>query len=181
MESVERIRVGHALDLGAEGVMFPRLDTPEEVSEALTHLWHPPRGDRGVATYNRARHFGGDLRDAATVNDSLLGVVQIESLRSLQNVERIAVTPGVDAMFVGPEDLSTALGVAGQLDSTDFSAALAHVVEAAQRANVVAAILTGDPDRVDALNDEGFSFVASAPPTSHISPRRTPVHFRVHP
>ena len=160
VESAERIRVGHALDLGADGVMFPRLETPEEVSEAVTHLWYPPRGDRGVASYNRARQFGGDPRDAATVNDSLLGVVQIESLRALQNVERIAATPGVDVLFVGPGDLSTALGVPGQFDSPEFVTALDHVVEAARHANVVAGILTGDANRVDALNEQGFLFVA---------------------
>ena len=64
VESAERIRVGHVLDLGAQGVMFPRLNTPEEVREAVSHLWYPPKGDRGVAGYNRARQFGGDgLRD----------------------------------------------------------------------------------------------------------------------
>src|SRR5271168_897502 len=50
VESAERIRVGHALDLGVAGVMFPRLDTTDEVATAVSHMWYPPRGDRGVAT-----------------------------------------------------------------------------------------------------------------------------------
>src|SRR6185312_13618635 len=51
VESAARIRIGRVLDLGAAGVMLPRLDTADQVREALAHLYYPPRGDRGVATY----------------------------------------------------------------------------------------------------------------------------------
>ena len=60
VESAERIRLGRVLDLGAAGVMLPRLDSAEEVATALRHLRYPPEGDRGVATYNRACRFGLD-------------------------------------------------------------------------------------------------------------------------
>lgn len=159
VESAARIRVGHALDLGADGVMFPRLDTPKEVSDAMAHLWYPPRGDRGIASYNRARQFGGDARDAAAVNDALLGIVQIETLRALENVEAIASTPGVDVLFVGPADLSASLGVAGQLDSSEFVRALEFVADAARRANIAAGILIGDVGQFDELHDKGYSFI----------------------
>ncbi len=159
VESAARIRVGHVLDLGAEGVMFPRLDTPEEVAEALRHLWYPPRGDRGVATYNRARRFGGDDRSTDEVNQSLLGVVQIESRTALENVEKIAAVPGVDVLFVGPADLSASLGIPGQINAREFQAALDRVTDAARSAHVAAGILTVDPANVVTLNDRGFSFV----------------------
>ncbi len=159
VESAARIRVGHVLDLGAEGVMFPRLDTPDEVREALSHLWYPPRGDRGVASYNRARRFGGDTREPAAVNDALLGVVQIESARAIENVRSIAATPGVDVLFVGPADLSTSLGVPGQLDSELFQMALDQVVAAAKHANVAAGILASSASRVEWFVDKGFTFI----------------------
>jgi 2-keto-3-deoxy-L-rhamnonate aldolase RhmA len=162
VESAERIRVGHVLDLGASGVMFPRLDTPEEVRAAVAHLWYPPHGDRGVATYNRARRFGGDLRDSAAVNDEVVGIVQIESAGALANVASIAAIPGVDVLFVGPSDLSTSLGVPGQIDSPIFLEALDAVVAAAKSVNVAAGILTGDVDRVAELSQRGFSFVSVA-------------------
>jgi 2-dehydro-3-deoxyglucarate aldolase/4-hydroxy-2-oxoheptanedioate aldolase len=161
-ESAERIRVGHVLDLGAAGVMFPRLDTPDDVRAAITHLQYPPRGDRGVATYNRARSFGGDTRSASDVDDSLVCVVQIETLPALRNVEEIAATPGVDVLFVGPGDLSTALGVPGQLSSREFLDALQRVASAARKANIAAGILWPDLDRVPWLNEQGFSFVSVA-------------------
>jgi 2-keto-3-deoxy-L-rhamnonate aldolase RhmA len=160
VESSQRIRVGHVLDLGAQGVMFPRLNTPEEVRDAVSHLWYPPKGDRGVATYNRARSFGSDAREVGAVNDSLLGIVQIETLEALENVERIAAIPGVDVLFVGPADLSTSLGVPGQSDAPAFVESLDKVVAAARKANIAAGILTGDLARVGALNEQGFSFVS---------------------
>lgn len=162
VESSERIRVGHVLDLGALGVMFPRLDTPEEVERAVRHLWYPPRGDRGVAGYNRARSFGGDTRSAGEVNDSILGIVQIESTTALDQVEAIAAIDGVDVLFIGPSDLSTSLGVAGHLDSAPFRAALERVAAAARDAGKAAGILAGDPATAAWYHDHGFSFVAVA-------------------
>jgi 2-dehydro-3-deoxyglucarate aldolase/4-hydroxy-2-oxoheptanedioate aldolase len=162
VESAERIRVGHALDLGAAGVMYPRLNTPDEVAAALSHLWYPPQGDRGVATYNRARRFGGDTRTTSDVNDELLCVVQIETSSALSNVKDIASTPGVDVLFVGPSDLSTAIGVPGQWDAQTYLAALDHVVAAANDAKVAAGILVGDVEHVERHLDRGFRFVAVA-------------------
>jgi 2-keto-3-deoxy-L-rhamnonate aldolase RhmA len=162
VESPQRIRVGHVLDLGAQGVMFPRLNTPEDVREAVSHLWYPPSGDRGVAGYNRARRFGGDARETAEVNDSILGLVQIETLSALENVSSIAAIPGVDVLFVGPSDLSTAMGIPGQLDAPEFVDALDKVVEAARKANVAAGILTGDLARAEALFERGFTFISVA-------------------
>ncbi|HTT59197.1 MAG TPA: aldolase/citrate lyase family protein [Acidimicrobiales bacterium] len=158
-ESSERIRVGHVLDLGAQGVMFPRLDTPDQVREALAHLWYPPQGDRGIAGYNRARQFGGDERDNASVNESLLGIVQIETAPALQNVREIASIPGVDVLFVGPSDLSMALGIPGQFDHPTLLAAFDDVIAAARDCGIAAGILAVTPERVGALASRGFSFI----------------------
>ena len=159
-ESAERIRAGHVLDLGACGVMFPRLDTPQEVEAAVRHLAYPPSGDRGIAGYNRARQFGGDDRDCEQVNASILSVVQIETLPALTQVEQIAAIAGVDVLFVGPSDLSAALGIPGKLDTAQFQEALDRVVRACRDANIAAGILTGDAQQVDQLVEQGFSFVA---------------------
>jgi 2-dehydro-3-deoxyglucarate aldolase/4-hydroxy-2-oxoheptanedioate aldolase len=162
VESAERIRVGHALDLGVAGVMFPRLDTAAEVAAAAQHLRYPPHGDRGIATYNRARRFGGDSRSSSDVNEELLCIVQIETSSALTNVKEIATTPGVDVLFVGPMDLSAALGCPGQLDSKDYLDALDLVVAAARDAHVAAGILVGDSDGVQRHVERGFSFIAVA-------------------
>lgn len=159
VETSDRIRVGHVLDLGVAGVMFPRLNTPDDVRDAVRHLWYPPRGDRGFATYNRAREFGGDGRDIESVNDSLLGIVQIETAPALENVREIAEIPGVDVLFVGPSDLSIALGIPGEFDNPTLLAAFDAVIEAARDAKIAAGILAVTVDRVADLASRGFTFI----------------------
>ncbi|MHB2027889.1 MAG: HpcH/HpaI aldolase family protein [Acidimicrobiales bacterium] len=159
-ESAERIRVGHLLDLGVQGVMFPRLETPDEVREALAHLWYPPRGDRGIAGYNRARQFGGDGLSTEVVNEAIVAIVQVESAVAVKNLDEIAALEGLDVLFVGPADLSAALGVAGQYEHPLFTKALEQVVAAAARNDVAAGIFVGDPNHVPTYRDRGFRFVA---------------------
>jgi 2-dehydro-3-deoxyglucarate aldolase/4-hydroxy-2-oxoheptanedioate aldolase len=160
VESAERIRSGRALDLGAAGVMFPRLDTPEQVAAAIRHLRYPPDGDRGVATYNRACGFGLRPEVLTTANRSVVGVVQIESASAVQNAEAIAKLPGVDVIFVGPADLSYGLGVPGQLDSPEFRSALSRVVAAARAAGISAGILAPSNAAAQVYFEQGFAFLA---------------------
>jgi 2-keto-3-deoxy-L-rhamnonate aldolase RhmA len=169
VETAERIRAGRVLDSGAAGVMFPRLDTRAEVDAALAHLRYPPHGDRGVATYNRACAFG--LRPGAldTANDEVIGVVQIESVAALENVEAIAHAPGVDVLFVGPRDLTHALGIPGQLDAREYRAALSSVVAAARSAGVAAGVLASDRRAAESYVDDGFGFVAVGSDSSFIA------------
>jgi 2-keto-3-deoxy-L-rhamnonate aldolase RhmA len=162
VESAERIRSGRVLDLGAAGVMFPRLDSAAEVAQAVRHLRYPPEGDRGVATYNRACAFGMRPDAVETANDRVVGIVQIETAGALEEVEAIADIPGVDVLFVGPVDLSHALGVPGRFDAPEFRAALAAVVQAAQSAGISAGILAPDRDRALACVEAGFTFLAIA-------------------
>ena len=105
-ESTARIRAGRLLDLGAAGVMFPRIDGPDDAAAAIRHLRYPPDGDRGVATYNRMCRFGLDRAAIDRANAEVLGVVQIETRSAVESVEAIAALDGVDVLFVGPQDLS---------------------------------------------------------------------------
>ena len=73
VESTHRIRAGHALDLGAAGVMFPGIESADQATQAMRHLRYPPDGDRGVATYNRAYGFGLHPERLATANERVLG------------------------------------------------------------------------------------------------------------
>jgi 4-hydroxy-2-oxoheptanedioate aldolase len=106
VESAARIRIGRVLDLGAAGVMLPRMDSAEEVRQAVRHLRYPPAGDREVATYNRACRFGLDPGALARADAEVLGVVQVESASAVGQVDQIAAIDGVDVLFVGPQDLS---------------------------------------------------------------------------
>ncbi|MFF1832424.1 HpcH/HpaI aldolase/citrate lyase family protein [Paenarthrobacter sp. NPDC058040] len=160
VESGERIRIGRVLDQGAAGIMVPRLNSVNEAAQAVKHMLYPPYGDRGVATYNRSCRWGMDREPLGAQEQSTVGIIQIETLDALESVEDIAAQDGVDVLFVGPLDLSYALGVPLQLDSNAFQEALQKVVAAAERHHKAAGILAVDGVAAAKYVQQGFRFVA---------------------
>ncbi|MFD4509446.1 HpcH/HpaI aldolase/citrate lyase family protein [Streptomyces sp. NPDC058457] len=158
VESAARIRIGRVLDQGVAGVMLPRLDTAAEVEEALRHLRYPPAGDRGVATYNRACRFGLDSAALDRAGE-ILGVVQIESARALEEVEAIAALDGADVLFVGPRDLSHDLGVPGEFSALVYREALERVRKAAADHGKACGLLVPDGAAAAAKRAEGWTFI----------------------
>ena len=169
VESAERIRSGRVLDLGGSGVMFPRLDTAEEVRAAVRHLRYPPHGDRGVATYHSAAGFGLHPETLLTANGETVCIVQIETAEAMGNLEEIAAVPGVDVLFVGPRDLSAALGVPGEFTAPAYLGALEAVTTAAKAANIRSGILAPDVDRANRALASGFSFIAISSDSTFIA------------
>ena len=158
-ETLQRIRIGRVLDLGATAIMLPRVDSAEQARDAIAHLRYPPDGDRGVAGANRARRFGLRSDPFAAANREIAGIVQIESAAAVADVERIAAVPGVDALFIGPSDLSHSLGVPGDLDAPAFADAVARVLAAAAEHGPAAGILAATPERARAHIAQGFTLM----------------------
>jgi 2-keto-3-deoxy-L-rhamnonate aldolase RhmA len=159
VETAEQARVGRALDLGAEGVMFPRVDTVEQATAAVRALRYGPDGGRGVATYNRACAFGLHPEAIDEARERTLGVVQIESPAAVEAVAAIAAVDGVDALFIGPMDLSHAMGIRGRVEEPAFREAVATVVAAARDAGKAAGILLPSADAVPAAVADGFRMI----------------------
>jgi 4-hydroxy-2-oxoheptanedioate aldolase len=159
VESAARIRMGRVLDAGAAGIMLPRMNTVEEVAEAVLHLRYPPAGDRGVATYNRACRFGLDPGALDRANAEVLGVVQIESATAVGNAEAIAALDGVDVLFVGPRDLSHDLGVPGDLTAPAFTEALERVLAAGRKHGKACGLLVNDGTAAAQRLEQGWAFV----------------------
>ena len=159
-ESAERIRAGRLLDLGAAGIMFPRIDSADEAAAGVRHLRYPPAGDRGVATYNRMCRYGLDPGALDRSNTDVLGVVQIESVPALDAVEKIAALDGVDVLFVGPRDLTHALDVPGKTRAPVYVAALGRVLAAAQANGKAAGLLVPDGAAAAKMAAAGWQFLA---------------------
>lgn len=159
-QSGERLRIGRALDMGARGIMVPRLDTAEQAREAVTFMRYPPGGVRGVAIRVRGASLGRFAHDQLqTLNERILGIVQIESLGGLREVDAIAALDGVDVLFVGPADLTHALGVPGRFDDPKYLAALDAVAAACRNHRKAAGILVYDTAAVPRLLEIGFTFI----------------------
>ena len=159
-QSGERLRVGRALDMGAAGIVVPRLDTAEQVREAVTFLRYPPTGQRGVALLTRGARLGTvNHAGVAALNDDIVGIVQIESPSALAAADDLAAIDGVDVLFVGPADLSHSLGIPGQFANPTYQDALRAVVAACRAHGKAPGILLYDHTSFKPHLDLGFTFV----------------------
>lgn len=160
VELTARTPVSRALDPGAAGIMFPRIESAAGAREAVAFLRFPPDGVRGVAAQNRAGNFGSiPLPGLAAIDDDLVGVVQVETLGALRELDEIAATDGVDVLFVGPGDLSYALGIPGRLDDPRYVEALEAVVAAAARHGCAAGVLVRDTAEAERHLALGYTFI----------------------
>ena len=159
-QSAERLRIGRALDLGAHGLMVPRVDVPEQAREAISFMRYPPDGVRGLALSTRGAGLGerghAEIRG---INEHIVGIIQIESPSAVERAAEIAALDGVDVLFVGPTDLSHSLGVPGQFTSPVYLAALDTVVAAADAAGKAAGILLRDITTLPRHLELGFRFI----------------------
>jgi 2-dehydro-3-deoxyglucarate aldolase/4-hydroxy-2-oxoheptanedioate aldolase len=159
--SSERLRIGRMLDLGADGLVIPRLETVDDVADALRWMRYPPAGIRGVALGTRGGgYFGiGHADLAASINDRIFGVFQVESPEAVAVAEPLAAIDGVDVLFVGPADLSHAMGMPGRFTEPAFTDALDAVVGACRAHGKAAGILLADASLVPVYRDRGFTFL----------------------
>jgi 2-keto-3-deoxy-L-rhamnonate aldolase RhmA len=155
-----RLRIGRALDAGAEGVMIPRIDSVEQVRQVVSWLRYPPDGVRGLALGTRGAEHGevahGDIR---ALNARVLGIIQVESAAAVAAASEIAAVDGADVLFVGPTDLSHALGLPGRLTDPVFTDALATVVAACRANGKAPGILLRKLDDLERYLELGFTFV----------------------
>lgn len=148
--------IGRALDAGAEGVVVPRVETAEQAAEAVRRVRYPPAGARGAGP-GRITRYGLAMGEyLARANDDVLLVVQVETAAGVHNAYDIAATPGIDVVFVGPGDLSVSLAAAP--GSPAHAAAIAQILEAAERAGTTAGIFAADPATVEDHAAAGVRF-----------------------
>jgi 4-hydroxy-2-oxoheptanedioate aldolase len=158
--SAERMRVGRVLDLGADGLMIPRLETLDDVTDTVSWMRYPPAGIRGVATGTRGAGYATvPHREIQALNERVLGVFQVESPAAVDAADALAGIDGVDVLFVGPADLSHAMGIPGAFDDPAFVAALERVAAAARAHGKGAGILLRDASEVPAYLARGYGFI----------------------
>lgn len=162
VESHEKQRVHRLLDLGVQGIMFPRVDNAEQARACIAAMRYPPDGVRGVATIVRAAGYGTEYNDYRVESKAnLLPIIQIESTEAVKNVDEIAAVDGVGVLFVGPMDLSTSLGIFRQYDHPLFIDALNKTLAAANKHNRAAGILLPSVETTRHYRDMGFRFITA--------------------
>lgn len=161
IDNLSRPKVQRILDAGATGIMFPQIQTSQEADDAIRMMYYPPRGGRGMARMVRATGFGRHADDyIAGLAKNLVGVIQIETLNALENIDDISATEGVDVLFVGPNDLSLALGIFGQLDHALYQKAIKDVANAAKKHGKATGVLLQDVNEYEMYYQLGYRFLA---------------------
>lgn len=161
--SGDAVMLKQLLDLGAQNVLVPMIDTAEQARAVVRAVRYPPRGVRGVgsalargARWNRVE---GYMQDA----DRYVSLfVQVESATGVANAAAIAAVDGVDGVFVGPSDLAASMGVLGQQTHPDVTAAVLKAFEAVRAAGKPVGVNAFDPQVARAYLDAGASFVLVA-------------------
>lgn len=150
-----------ALDAGADGVLVPHVGTAEDAARAVAAARFAPEGSRGVNPWVRAARYGRDeAAYLASANASAAVIAMIEGLEGTRDAEEIVATPGLDGVFVGPYDLSAALGKPGRIDDPDVRERIDGIAARAREAGVAAAVFTPSPPAAPEWIERGFRLVA---------------------
>lgn len=157
----EEIPIKKTLDIGAAGIIAPQTNTVEQVESVVRYCRYAPEGNRGVGLA-RATTYGLGLADyVGSANDNVAVIVQAEHIEAVQNIEEIVKVEGVDAIFVGPYDLSASMGKMGEVTAPDVLDAINHVTQVCNAANMPLGIFGVSAESVKPYIDRGYSLIVS--------------------
>jgi 2-dehydro-3-deoxyglucarate aldolase/4-hydroxy-2-oxoheptanedioate aldolase len=152
--------VKKALDTGCDGIVVPQIRSADEARQIVAWSLYPPAGQRSVGV-SRAHGYGMAFQEYVDrVNDDLVIVLQAEHVEAVQNIESIVEVPGIDAVLVGPFDLSGSLGVLGQTDHPRVLEAIDMIRSHCQAAGMPLGIFAADTATAKRYLDQGFSLIA---------------------
>ncbi len=156
----DQVGIKQLLDLGAQNLLIPMVDTAEQAEQLVSFTRYPPRGVRGVGSalarasrWNRIENY----LDRAEETISL--TVQIETTLAVENVAAIAAVDGVDALFIGPSDLAASMGLLGQQDHPDVVAAALHCIKVIKAAGKKVGINAFAPATAKKYIEAGVDFI----------------------
>ena len=147
------------LDAGATTVIVPFVQNAEEARRAAAAMRYPPTGVRGTAGMSRATRYGTQRLDTQAANAGVALIVQLETPQALEALEEIAAVDGVDALFVGPADLSATMGHGGDPRHPAVMKALAQAAERAHAAGIAIGTLAGTPEMATQVRAAGYDFI----------------------
>lgn len=149
------------LDLGAAGLMYPRVDFPEEAQRIMRLVKYPPEGRRGIGLFTGHDDYspGPVVEFINSANSDLIHVVQLETVEGWENREAILDVPGVDVCFIGPNDLALNLGVPGQFDHPQVQAAIDDILAAAEARGIAGGMFCATVEEAAHWRDRGFRFL----------------------
>jgi 4-hydroxy-2-oxoheptanedioate aldolase len=140
----DKVLIKRYLDVGAQGLLIPYVQTADEAAAAVAAVRYPTRGVRGVAGVTRASRYGRVADYVKRAEAEICLLVQIETRQGLDNLEAIARTDGIDGVFIGPADLAAGLGHLGDMQHPEVQAAIEGAIKRITACGKPAGILATD-------------------------------------
>jgi 2-dehydro-3-deoxyglucarate aldolase/4-hydroxy-2-oxoheptanedioate aldolase len=157
--SRDDIWIKKALDIGAAGIIVPQINTADEVEQVIRSARYAPQGARGIGI-GRAHAYGARFEDyLASANEDTVVVIQAETRLAVDNIEAIVSVPGVDAILIGPYDLSASLGKPGQVNDAGVLEAMQSVRDACLDKKLALGFFGVSPEAVRPWMEQGFTLI----------------------
>lgn len=156
---LDEIAVKKILDAGAAGLLVPQVRDAGQVEQLVTWGRYYPEGSRGLG-FGRAQGYGLKVGEyLETANENILLSVQAERTEAVNNIESIVQVDGLDAVLIGPYDLSASMGLPGQIEHPDVQAAIKHVAKVCKKAKMPIGIFGMTAEAVQPYIEQGFTYV----------------------
>ena len=175
----DRPGIQQALDMGADGVLVPYINTADEARQAVSCCRYPTAGTRSVYFPQRSMNRAGLLGYAGGANANTIVALQVETADCIKNMDEIAAVPGVDLLFLGQNDLCMSMGLYEKYEfphmytSPELGAATDKLKAAANRNNVILGVFLFGTSRVAEFIEKGFPFVSIGNDLHHILTQAT--------
>jgi 2-dehydro-3-deoxyglucarate aldolase/4-hydroxy-2-oxoheptanedioate aldolase len=148
------------LDIGADGIIAPQVNSAEEAELIVQLCKYPPRGTRSVGI-GRAHKYGLGFKEyVEKANEEVAVILQAENTNALKNISEIVRVPGIDAILIGPYDLSASMGKMGNLTDPDVRNAIATIAECCKKAGLRVGIFVDAAETAAAYIRQGFTLIA---------------------
>ncbi len=170
----DRPGIQQALDLGADGVLIPYINSAEEARQAVSCTKYPTAGTRSVYFPQRSMNRAGLLGYAGNANNNLIVALQVETADCIKNMAEIAAVPGVDILFLGQNDLCMSMGLYEKYEfpnmytSPELGAATDKLVAEVRKNNVILGLFLFGTARVGEFLDKGFTFIGIGNDLHHV-------------
>jgi 4-hydroxy-2-oxoheptanedioate aldolase len=170
----DRPGIQQALDLGADGVLVPYINTAEEARQAVSCTKYPTAGTRSVYFPQRSMNKAGLLGYAGNANDNLIVALQVETASCIENMKEIAAVPGVDILFLGQNDLCMSMGLYEKYEfplmytSPELGAATEKLIAEARKNKIILGVFLFGTARVGEFLEKGFTFISLGNDLHHV-------------
>jgi 4-hydroxy-2-oxoheptanedioate aldolase len=170
----DRPGIQQALDLGADGVLIPYINSAEEARQAVSCTKYPTAGTRSVYFPQRSMNKAGLLGYAGNANNNLIVALQVETADCIKNMQEIAAIPGVDILFLGQNDLCMSMGLYEKYEfpnmytSPELGAATEKLVAEARKNKVILGLFLFGTARVGEFLEKGFTFISIGNDLHHV-------------